>query len=201
VQNFQPTQAWSGSDANAQSFGPQPLWSYFQVLAPPSGPRFKVLVASTGGVAYVDQSAVGPSGPPSGGAPAAAPAASTQAQTITVKKGDTLFSIAESLGVSPSDLASANNIGSDGKILIGQTLTVPGKGSSTPAAAAPAPAAAPAAPAPAPKAATKQITIQDHDTLSKLAAKYGATVAQLQALNHLDDPDSIQSGQPLLVPA
>ncbi|MBV8085564.1 MAG: N-acetylmuramoyl-L-alanine amidase, partial [Chloroflexi bacterium] len=97
VQNFQPTQAWSGSDANAVSFGAQPLWSYFQVLAPANGPRFKVMVASTGGVAYVDQSAVGPSGPPSGGAPAAAsaPASSAPPQTITVKKGDTLFSIAE----------------------------------------------------------------------------------------------------------
>ncbi|MBV8087869.1 MAG: LysM peptidoglycan-binding domain-containing protein, partial [Chloroflexi bacterium] len=154
-------------------------------------------------VAYVDQSAVGPSGPPSGGAPAAAsaPASSAPPQTITVKKGDTLFSIAESLGVSQSDLASTNNIGPDGKILIGQTLTAPGKGAAPAPSPAAAPAAAPAAPASPPKAATKQITIQDGDTLSKLAAKYGTTVAQLQALNHLDDPNSIQSGQTLLVPA
>jgi N-acetylmuramoyl-L-alanine amidase/LysM repeat protein len=209
VQSFQATQAWSGADASAVAFGAQPLWSYFQVLAPPSGPRFKVLVASTGGVAYVDQSAVGPSGPPPNGAPAsaAAPAAAPTpaATTITVRQGDTLFSLAERYDVSQDDLIAANKLPDDGKILIGQKLTVPaptGADASAPAAssppAAPAPSPAPAAPA---KAATKSIVIQVGDRLTKLAAKYGTTVAHLVSLNQLDDPDHIQIGQTLLVPA
>ncbi len=64
VQSFQDTQLWSGSDADAVSFGQVPQWSYFLVSAPQQGSRLYVLNPVTGGYAYIDASAVGPSAAP-----------------------------------------------------------------------------------------------------------------------------------------
>ncbi|MFD9569745.1 peptidoglycan-binding protein [Streptomyces sp. NPDC059982] len=43
-------------------------------------------------------------------------------------------------------------------------------------------------------------TVQPGDTLSGIAAKYGATVSRLQELNDIEDPDSIDVGQVLEIP-
>src|SRR5215208_4575906 len=75
VQNFAPTQLWSGRDSSAVSFGSAPQWDYFQIAAPQMGGRFYVLVARTGNYAFVDATILGPSGPPPAGWPGAAPAA------------------------------------------------------------------------------------------------------------------------------
>jgi len=60
-------------------------------------------------------------------APAPAPAApAVGAQTYTVQKGDTLFSIAKRFGVKMKDLQDANGIQNPNLIKIGQKLTIPG---------------------------------------------------------------------------
>src|SRR5579884_2271394 len=64
VESFRPSAVWSGPDAAAVQFGLVGSWEFFQVVAPQSGSRLKVRVASTGGVAYVPAADVGPSGPP-----------------------------------------------------------------------------------------------------------------------------------------
>jgi murein DD-endopeptidase MepM/ murein hydrolase activator NlpD len=96
-------------------------------------------------------------------APAAAPVAGV---VHTVESGDTLFGIARRYGVSHTDIARANRVDADHKVVVGEKLTIPGAkprtaevpavqpapatqrtaALSTPAPVAAAPAARPAAP-------------------------------------------------------
>ncbi len=43
--------------------------------------------------------------------------------------------------------------------------------------------------------------VQPGDTLSELAIRFGTTVADIMAANGLTDPDSLQIGQPLIIPS
>ncbi len=43
--------------------------------------------------------------------------------------------------------------------------------------------------------------VQPGDTLSELAILFGTTVADIMAANGLTDPDSLQVGQPLIIPS
>ena len=43
-------------------------------------------------------------------------------------------------------------------------------------------------------------TIKEGETLSSIAAAYGVSQEDLQKLNNIDDPNSIQVGQELLIP-
>ena len=43
--------------------------------------------------------------------------------------------------------------------------------------------------------------VQPGDTLSELAIAFGTTVAEIMAANGLTDPDSLQIGQPLIIPS
>jgi FOG: LysM repeat len=43
--------------------------------------------------------------------------------------------------------------------------------------------------------------VQPGDTLSELAIMFGTTVADIMAANGLTDPDSLQVGQPLIIPS
>jgi N-acetylmuramoyl-L-alanine amidase/LysM repeat protein len=219
VESFRPTQLWSGADNKAANFGPLPVWSYLQVMAPGSGPRFYVQIADTGKVAYVNQADVGPSGPPAAaaaatpaaskpaapadkGTPASAPAPAPQPpakaaappapSTVTVAAGDTVSSIASQLGLTVPDLIAANHLSSDGLITIGQQLVLPG----TAKAATAAPKASPST-----AAAATSVTIGSGDTLFAIANKYGTSVESLVSLNKLASADDIQAGQTLTVPA
>jgi hypothetical protein len=66
VENFQITALWSGAGAGAISFGNQPQFSSFLVVQRQSGSRLHVYNPRTRDYAYIDASAVGPSGPPAG---------------------------------------------------------------------------------------------------------------------------------------
>ncbi len=57
-------------------------------------------------------------------APAPAPAAAPRPETYTVKRGDTLYSIALENGMDERELASMNNITDPSKLAIGQVLRV-----------------------------------------------------------------------------
>jgi LysM repeat protein len=71
------------------------------------------------------------------------------------------------------------------------------KKNETPAApAAPAPT-----PAPAPASTAKTYTVQSGDTMSSIANANGMTSAQLSAYNGITDPNSLQIGQVLKIPA
>lgn len=64
VQNHREADLWSGPDANAVSFGRAPQWSYFQVVGPQQGARVYVWNPRTKNYAFIDASAIGPSGAP-----------------------------------------------------------------------------------------------------------------------------------------
>ncbi len=89
VQNYQEAQLWSGPDAKAVSFGRVAQWSRFQVVAPQQGPRLLVFNPASDNYAYIDASAVGPSGGPVTVASSSGPAAGTTAATPATGAGAT----------------------------------------------------------------------------------------------------------------
>jgi LysM repeat protein len=80
--------------------------------------------------------------------------------------------------VSVNDLASANRIANINQIYVGQVLVMPG------------------APAPA----SQLYTVVPGDTLAKIAARFGTTVAALQTANNLRNINLIYTGQVLRIP-
>ncbi|NLY54970.1 MAG: LysM peptidoglycan-binding domain-containing protein [Firmicutes bacterium] len=106
-------------------------------------------------------------------------------QSYTVRSGDTLFLIAQRFGVTVADLRSANNLSGD-LIMIGQVLTIPGKGTS------PAPVN-PNNPAP------MYYTVRPGDTLYLIAQRLGTTVAALRTANDIWT-DYLYVGQQLVIP-
>lgn len=79
VQNHRVAELWSGPDGKAISFGPVDQWGYFRVVLPQQGTRLYVWNPVTSNYAYIDASAVGPSGPPPSSRPAPA--------SVPVKEG------------------------------------------------------------------------------------------------------------------
>jgi LysM repeat protein len=119
-------------------------------------------------------------------------AAPSQADSAyIVRPGDTLGSIAARYGVSASAIARANGIANVNRIYIGQNLVIPGRSGSSSQPAAPKP------PSTAP--ATGVYIVQRGDTLGRIAARYGTTVANLMRLNGITNPDRIWVGQRLKV--
>lgn len=101
--------------------------------------------------------------------------------TYTVKAGDSLSAIATRYGVTVGAIVAANKIADKDVIWVGQKLTIPGK------SVAEKPAS------------TTTYTVKAGDSLSAIAARYGTTVATLQALNGIKDVDYIRVGQKLKV--
>jgi len=102
--------------------------------------------------------------------------------TYIVRPGDTLYSIARRYNTTVVELVLLNNLSSADDIRVGQPLQIPGT-------------------APTPEAPVTQVYIvQAGDTLYSLARRYGVTVADLVAANHIANPDLIYVGQRLTIP-
>lgn len=114
----------------------------------------------------------------------AAPAAGS----YVVEQGDTLYSIARSLGVQLQALQGANGITDPSRVRAGQVLAVPGD--------APAAQVAPQA-SPAPEGG---YVIKQGDTLYSVAKSLGVQLQALQGANGITDPSKIRVGQILTVP-
>jgi LysM repeat protein len=124
--------------------------------------------------------------------------------SYTVQKGDSLSKIAARAGVSTAELSELNKIADKNSIRIGQKLLLPAH--SRPLPSAPAPAATPkptvksSAPS-GPAVASGTIhTVQSGDTLGKLAARYGTSIAAFKSVNNLKN-DTIRIGQKLSIPS
>lgn len=98
----------------------------------------------------------------------------------TVQKGDSLWSIANKLGVSVNELRSLNNLTTD-TLQIGQQLKIPG--TTKP---------------PTPPSNTTY-TVQRGDSLWEIANRFGTTVDELKRLNNLTS-NTLQIGQVLKLP-
>jgi len=105
-----------------------------------------------------------------------------------VQPGDTLWPIAASLGVSPADLARANNLRDSDILYPGQQLAVPGS-------------AAGQAEGGSDDSALASYTVQKGDTISSIARALGVETGVLLETNRLSSDTVIYPGQVLAVPA
>lgn len=103
----------------------------------------------------------------------------------TVKPNDTLWNIAARYGIFLNDLLAANPGVDPQRLMVGQTLNVPGGGEAV---------AAPAAPARA------TYIVRPDDTLWDIATNYGLSLDELLAANSGVDPRRLMAGQALVIP-
>lgn len=92
-----------------------------------------------------------------------------------VKKGDTLYSIANKYGISLNELKTINNLTND-NLAIGQLLNVPSGLSSV-----------------------NTYTVSKGDTLYSIAKKFDTTVDKIKNINNLEN-NMLQVGQKLIIP-
>ena len=102
----------------------------------------------------------------------------SKSTTYTVKKGDTLSSIASKYNTTYQQLASYNNISNPNKIIPGQIIKIPSTNTSN---------------------NTVYYTIKSGDTLSSIAKKYKTTVNKLVSLNGIKNANKIYTGQKIRV--
>jgi LysM repeat protein len=111
-----------------------------------------------------------------------------ETREYTVSKGDTLSGIARKEGVSLSAILSANGLSKSSTIYVGQKLLIPdtsGQAAETVSSGM--------------EHSGKEVVVARGDTLSSIAARTGASVKALKALNGLTS-DTIYVGQRLAVP-
>lgn len=100
--------------------------------------------------------------------------------TYVVKSGDNLSSIAASHGTTVAALTSLNGLANPNYLYVGQVLKLSGSSTST-------------------SVASSTYIVRSGDNLSSIAAKYGTTTANLQALNGISNANYIYVGQVLKV--
>jgi len=114
----------------------------------------------------------------------------------TVKKGDTLATIARRYKTSTADLLNANDLKKGARVKPGQQLQVPVV--STTAAVLAAGTKKPASSATTPVATTTTYRVKPGDTLSAIARQFAMSVTDLKKLNQLSS-DTINVGDKLTV--
>ena len=96
----------------------------------------------------------------------------------TIRPGDTVYQIANTYGVTPQALAKANGLSDPDRLVVGQSLVIPG-------------------------VETFEYTAQRGDTLWKLGQRFGFTLRELLAVNPImaGNPDMLRIGQIVNIPA
>jgi LysM repeat protein len=201
-------------DATVPATGPAVAPVTYSVPAPAPTP---VDLGTGAGptVTYAPANEYGHATPTRPGSPAAAAVVPVKAtadvapvSTYTVAKGDNLWNLAKKNGLSVSELARANNLGTGATLQPGKKLIIPGKVGAAPKDLAAAPAA-PAAgkPAAAEKTAATHAgidavkhTVQPGESLGIIARKYQVTTGELAAANSITDPSKVRAGQQLIIP-
>jgi len=128
-----------------------------------------------------------------------------------VQRGDNLFRIALSYGLTTDELAAANGISNTSQIFVGQRLIIPVDGAGEAPAGTPQATPTPSATAildvpteeaeETPAAASAQTyTVQRGDTLFSIATRNNTTIDELVALNNLSNANNIFVGQELILP-
>lgn len=123
-------------------------------------------------------------------------------ETYVVEPGDSLFAIAEKLGVDPEEIIRLNELADPSSLEVGQVLKIPPR--------APLPGELPPAPGvPAPEASPPPVgegedtyTVQAGDSASAIADGCGFTLDELAAANGttIDGLRSLEVGQVLRLP-
>jgi LysM repeat protein len=118
------------------------------------------------------------------------------AATYVVQPGDTLWRISQQFGTTVNAIVQANNIPNPNLIYVGQVLEIPGV--ATPGPVTPGPVTPVPPPPPPPQQQT--YVVVPGDTLTKIAARFGTTVAALVQANNIVNPNLIFVGQVLVIP-
>jgi LysM repeat protein len=137
---------------------------------------------------YVEEGEGGSTGPvePAGG-------------TYTVQEGDTLYDIAQRLGVSVDDLMAANEITDPSSLRVGEKLVIPGQEAGGAPEETPGPEEEASTATPTTTAEGAYI-VQEGDYPSSIAEKFGISVEELMEANDITDPTSLIVGQELIIP-
>lgn len=116
------------------------------------------------------------------------------ADSVSVKPGDTLSSIAAANHTTVAELASANHISDPNLIFVGQALTLPGTSNNN--------TSKPSTPAQAPTQNTSggTYTVKSGDFLSSIAAAHGVSLDALASANGISNTNLIYVGQVLKIP-
>jgi len=112
------------------------------------------------------------------------PVLCAQERVHTVQKGETLYSIARTLGIKAEDLIKYNGITDPSRIFAGQTLKIPSAGSAS-----------------APAAGSVTYRAVRGDTLYSIAREFSVTVTAIQELNGLQASYVLREGDVLKIPA
>lgn len=113
-------------------------------------------------------------------------------QTVhTVKKGETLITIAKLYGTTAAAIRTANNLKTTSPIHEGDKLTIPLLMADTPTPSPTQP------PTPTPQV----YVVTSGDTLSEIAKRFGTTVEAILQASGLADATGIKAGTRLLIPA
>jgi len=110
-------------------------------------------------------------------------------ETYTVQPGDSLADIAALYSTTEEELLRLNDLLDPNLLYTGQTIIVP-----LPSAPPPEPPAAASPPA------ANVHVVEEGETLSTIAERYGTTVDELLRLNDVPDPNNVLVGQPLVLP-
>ena len=137
--------------------------------------------------------------------PQPTPVTPSDAETYTVKSGDTLGKIAQAYSTTVDTLVKLNGISNPNLIFVGQVIKLPKKEEVKPTPTpTPAPTPAPApkpTPAPTPSEPTEVTQIvKAGDTLGEIADKYDVTVDALVKANNIANPNLIYVNQKLIIP-
>ncbi len=116
--------------------------------------------------------------------PTSTPAQAPVARHV-VRAGETVSGIAARTGTSVRAIIAANRLRADGLIIEGQTLTIPGSGSTAPQARTTAPG--------------RTYTVRAGDTVSGVAARFGTSVSAIVSANGLGANAMIRVGQTLRI--
>ncbi|MGD9842194.1 MAG: LysM peptidoglycan-binding domain-containing protein [Steroidobacteraceae bacterium] len=110
----------------------------------------------------------------------------TGAKTHTVRKGETLWSIAQRYAVDPTVLASTNGIKKN-TIRSGQKLKIPGSVAET------------ASTSKSSNHERMTYTVRSGDTLSEIASQFNVAIKQIMSWNDLPSSTAIKAGQRLVI--
>jgi LysM repeat protein len=121
--------------------------------------------------------------------------AGSSMETYTVKKGDSLWKIANTYDVSVNELYEANGLSKNSIIKVGQQIQIPVEGSSAMVSGVNADTYQPTSL----NMSTETYTVKSGDSLSKIARQYGTTVQAIKATNGKSS-DVIRIGEKLTIP-
>jgi LysM repeat protein len=128
-------------------------------------------------------------------APVAQATPRTEEVTYVVVAGDTLGDIASRYGVSVEEIAARNGLANIHTLSEGQQLIIPVPGSTT------AGGTDTAAATPGTTSGETIHIVQAGENLYRIALRYGFTVEELVAYNNIANPDAIDVGQAIRIPA